>query len=381
MAQGTRSRRPFSSTRHLPSGRWQASYWWHGERHVAPQTWSSKGDASAWLAGQEDAIRRGAWADPTAGKVTVEDLAQRWLTHDARKRTSTRKRDEAIIRLHVLPALGTKRLSNVTPADIQHLVDTWTTSSPSTVSRQYSTMRAMFSYAVDSDWLARSPCRGVRLPRVELVDRPEVDGEMLSSVARALGAAWEPFVWLGALGGLRWAEVAGLRVCDIDTEHCRVTVVGQIGRDRKLGRPKTQAARRSMSVPPWLAAMLASLVAERDVDGDGEALLFVTRRGTPLDYTRWRARVWVPAVEQAGVPHLRFHDLRSAAATAMVMSGVDVRTAQTRLGHSSPTVTLGIYARMTEAADRAAGAAVDQFFAHASRTNAEPFAHESRTPE
>lgn len=161
-----------------------------------------------------------------------------------------------------------------------------------------------------------------------------------------------------------------------------MTVVGQIGRDRKLGPPKTQAARRSLSVPPWLAAKLASLVAQRHGDNDDdEALVFVTRRGTPLDYTRWRARVWVPAVEQAGVPQLRFHDLRSAAATAMVMSGVDVRTAQTRLGHSSPTVTLGIYARMTDAADRAAGAAVDQFFAHASRTNEEPFAHKSRTPE
>jgi hypothetical protein len=58
---------------------------------------------------------------------------------------------------------------------------------------------------------------------------------------------------------------------------------------------------------------------------------------------------------------LRFHDLRSMAATALVAAGVDVKTAQTRLGHSSPSLTLGIYARATAAGDRAAAEAVGQY--------------------
>jgi hypothetical protein len=58
---------------------------------------------------------------------------------------------------------------------------------------------------------------------------------------------------------------------------------------------------------------------------------------------------------------LRLHDLRSMAATALVAAGVDVKTAPTRLGHSSPSLTLGIYARATAAGDRAAAEAVGQF--------------------
>jgi len=70
-----------------------------------------------------------------------------------------------------------------------------------------------------------------------------------------------------------------------------------------------------------------------------------------------------PACRAANLPGLRFHDLRSMAATALVAAGEDIKTAQTRLGHSSPSVTLGIYARATEQADRLAADAVGAFFA------------------
>ena len=69
--------------------------------------------------------------------------------------------------------------------------------------------------------------------------------------------------------------------------------------------------------------------------------------GGHLDYTNWRIRTWVPVCERAKLPGLRFHDLRSLAATALISAGVAVKTAQTRLGRSSPQMTLGIYARIT----------------------------------
>jgi len=66
----------------------------------------------------------------------------------------------------------------------------------------------------------------------------------------------------------------------------------------------------------------------------------------------WRRRTWATVSEKAKLEGLRFHDLRSLAATALVAAGVDVKTAQTRLGHSSPQVTLALYARATAEADR-----------------------------
>jgi integrase len=65
-------------------------------------------------------------------------------------------------------------------------------------------------------------------------------------------------------------------------------------------------------------------------------------------------RVWLPAVESAGLNVLGFHDLRRTNATAMVLDGVDVKTAQTHLGHSDPRLTLAIYAQATREGDRLA---------------------------
>jgi integrase len=80
-----------------------------------------------------------------------------------------------------------------------------------------------------------------------------------------------------------------------------------------------------------------------------------------LHYSNWRRRVWVPATAAAGLPGLHFHDLRHTATTALVEEGVDIKTAQTRLGLSEQ-VMLRVYAQATERADReAAGRVGDRF--------------------
>lgn len=91
-------------------------------------------------------------------------------------------------------------------------------------------------------------------------------------------------------------------------------------------------------------------------------LVFQAPMGGPLSYTNWRRRVWLAAVTaaglptliQGGLPALGSHDLRRANATALVRLGVDVKTAQVRLGHSDPRLTLGLYAQAENAADREA---------------------------
>ncbi len=87
---------------------------------------------------------------------------------------------------------------------------------------------------------------------------------------------------------------------------------------------------------------------------DPEELLFPNNEGRPLDYSNWRRRVWEPAVKTRGLQGLNFHDLRRTNATAMVAEGVDVKTAQARLGHSDPRLTLAIYAQATTEGDRSA---------------------------
>ena len=79
-------------------------------------------------------------------------------------------------------------------------------------------------------------------------------------------------------------------------------------------------------------------------------------------YSPWHRLVCKPATKRAGLDGLLFHDLRSLAAMELVAAGVDLKTAQTRLGHSSPHLTLAVYARATEEADRAAARAMGDLF-------------------
>ena len=90
-------------------------------------------------------------------------------------------------------------------------------------------------------------------------------------------------------------------------------------------------------------AMLAGILARRGLTGaDTEAYVFASPDGEPLEYSNFRYRRWLPACEAAGIKGLQFHDLRRANATGLVAEGVDVKTAQSRLGHSDPRLTLAI---------------------------------------
>ena len=357
-------RRHFGNVRKLPSGRYQAAYWHEGRRHTAPMTFAAKADAQSWLAKAEGHIARGSWLAPSAGKVTLGEVAERWLAANPAKRHSSLSRDASIVSTYVVPELGARQIDRVTKADLQAAVDGWaTTLKPSTVVRMAGVLRTIYSYAMSAELVGRSPAVGLRFPRVALVDRPVLDGEQLGRLADALGPDVAPMMWVGVVGGLRWAEVAGLTVDCLDLLGGAVTVRQQLDRRRRLEAPKTEAGRRRLAIPGWLVDDLAGLLARRGLTAaNGSALVFVNRNGAPLDYAHWRLRTWVPACRAAGLPALRFHDLRSLSATALVALGADVKTAQARLGHATPDVTLAIYARATAEGDRRAAEALGDLF-------------------
>jgi integrase len=178
----------------------------------------------------------------------------------------------------------------------------------------------------------------------------------LTALADKIGASSRAMVYIGAVLGLRWAECAGLRVSDINLITNELEVNHQRTRGEKgamvEGVPKSTAGARVQSVPSELMDMIRDRIAV--VGGAPDAYLFTGARGGPLHYSNWRRRIWLPACEAIGRPRLQFHDLRRLNLTVMVESGVDVKTAQTRAGHSTPNIMLSLYAKATKAGDRAA---------------------------
>jgi integrase len=336
------------------------------------ETFRTRREANQRLHAIEVERSRGGWLDPRRASRPFGEIAEEWFAANPEKRSSTRARDRSILDQHVKPTLGRTPVGSVTSKTVQGLVTGWSGRlRPRSVRRCYDVLRAIFNYAVESDVIARSPCRAVKLPAVESGPRHVITADELAVLAEEVGPANAPMVYLGALLGLRWGEVAGLRVGRVDFLAGTIDVSEQLTRGEHgravLGPPKSVAGRRVLSVSRPLLDMLTAHLAQRQLTGaDVEAFVFVSPNGEQLDYSHWRRRIWLPACKRAGLQGLTFHDLRRAAATALVLEGVDLKTAQTRLGHSDPRLTLGLYAQASNEADRDAADRVgERFMPHA----------------
>jgi integrase len=341
---------------------------------VYNRTFATKKAAEAFEEAEKTDRRRGAWVDPRYANMTVKELAARWLGSNPAKRSKTRTRDESIIRVHILtscpppgPRFGDVAIGSVSQPDIQGIVNGWATKAkPRTVKRQFGVLRAVFAYAVNADFLGRSPCRDIKLPEVKPLRGRLPTADKLAELGEELGP-YALMMWIGVLTGLRWGEVAGLRVGSVDLLRGQLRVVEQRTRDL-LGEgvtdePKSRAGVRPLGIETALVGMISEHLAGRGLTGaDADALVFVAERGGPLNYSHWRQRVWNPACARAGLAGLTFHDLRRCNATGMVADNVDVKTAMTRFGHSDVRLTLELYAQATTEADQRAAQGLEARF-------------------
>jgi integrase len=148
----------------------------------------------------------------------------------------------------------------------------------------------------------------------------------VAALARAVERQGE-VVWFLAYTGLRWGEMAALRVQDFDMLRRRVNVSRSVTESNGLhwSTPKTHE-RRSVPFPAVLADELAALM----IGKDHGALVFTDQRGNVLRNSNWRARVFQPAVQKCqeaepGFPTITPHDLRHTAASLAVSAGATLR--------------------------------------------------------
>ena len=165
-------------------------------------------------------------------------------------------------------------------------------------------------------------------------------------------AHYRPLVFTAAYAGLRWGELAGLKVERIDLLRQTITVVEQlteVNGTLAYGPPKTAAGRRTVNVSGFLAEMLADRLCEPLTATSG--LVFPSPEGTPMRRSNFRRRAWSMATGRAGLDGLRFHDLRHTAVALAIAQGAHAKAIQERMGHSSVTVTLDRYGHLLPALD------------------------------
>jgi integrase len=167
---------------------------------------------------------------------------------------------------------------------------------------------------------------------------------------------WEAFYHLAVTTGLRQGELLGLKWTDLDWKTRRLRIQRQVQRVKGQGlvysKPKSKAGLRVIVLGnvtiQKLRAHLAIQQLERQVAGDRwieNDLVFPSSIGTPIEDTNLLKR-FKGLLNQAGLPDIRFHDLRHTAATLMLLQGIHPKVVQERLGHSDISMTLSIYSHV-----------------------------------
>lgn len=329
--------------------------WRDPEGRQRKKSFKRKAEAENFAASLEHGLRSGSYIAPDAGRIQVGEWAKRWLDAQGHLARSTFVRYEIAINTHILPRWGNVYLSSVTHADVQAWVSglarQWSAASVVKVHRVFSQMLA---WAVRDSRLARNPAEGIRLPRPTLPDHRYLDHAQVAKLADRCGD-YGVVVRFLAYTGLRWGELAALRVGRVDLRRRRVQVVEsvtEVNGSLVWGTPKTHE-RRSVPIPRFLVDQLRPRIEGRPDD----ALVFPSPRGEVLRVRNFRRRVFDPAVREVGPAGFHPHELRHTAASLAIASGADVKIVQQMLGHKTATMTLDLYGhlfpdRLDEIADR-----------------------------
>jgi integrase len=322
--------------RKLPSGLWQATVRLpDGTRRT--RTDPLKGVVKTWAEDAEADMRRGEWADPQDGRITLAQWWDKWSRTRVIEKATT-DRDASHWRTHVEPRWGRVKLAALTSWDVEAWVADMARAKVGATSAQQSVrlLRHMLADAAQHRLIKADPTANVKLPKVP----KHVDRFLSLAEYDALEAAMpterdRAMVRLMAYAGLRWSEVAGLHAHRVDLARRRLIVVEVQRRDMSIKDvPKSGAGQRFVPLGDELIAMLGPLVAQAS-ESDGWRVF------PGVEYTSWRRRVFVPAVMRAGLalPHPTPHDLRHTFGSWLAEAGVSPTDIMALLGHSSLRAT------------------------------------------
>lgn len=334
------------SARNGKGKRWRARYV-DDDGQERTKAFHRKADATAWLTETSAELTTGTWVAPEAGQLTVGDVYRSWSAaqaHIAAKTAATRKSAWA---RHVEPRWGRVPVADVKTATVRAWVAKLKADGLGVagIENAFGVLRQVLGSAVEDRRIPRNPCEGVKLPKREHADR----GYLTHAQVVALAAAVErdsTVVRFLAYTGLRWGEMAALRVQDFDMLRRRVNVSRSVTESGGLvwSTPKTHE-RRSVPLPAVLTDELAALMVGKGRDD----LVFTDLRSGVLRNSNWRGRVFTPAVTKCQetdetFPSITPHDLRHTAASLAISAGANVKAVQRMLGHAKASMTLDTYA-------------------------------------
>lgn len=310
-------------------------------------------------------------------RLTVAQFLVQWLgMAQPTIRPRTAKRYGEFVRLHITPTLGRTRLSRLGPRHVQELYTRKLQEglSAASVRQLHAVLHRALEQAVRWGLVGRNAAHLVDPPRVVRQEMRALTAEeswQLLNAAR--GDRLAPLYFIAMSTGMRQGELLALRWQNIDLARGSAQIRATLQRTSEgfvFAETKTARSRRQVFLSPLavntLKAHRLRQIEERLSAGplwDARDLVFCNTLGRPIEAGNLLRRNFWPLLERAGLPRLRFHDLRHTAATLLLAEGANVKIVQELLGHSSIAVTLDVYAHAIPALQREAVDSLDRVLA------------------
>ncbi len=304
----------------------------------------------------------------------LSDYLAHWLENSAKPsiRPKTYVSYEQLIRVHINPGVGSLYLEKLAPQHVQQFMNDKLAEGLSTRTVQYlhAVRRRALGQALKWGLVARNVATLVDAPRVEhKALRPFTPDEAQKFLEAVKGDRLEALYSVALSLGLRQGEALGLRWDDVDLENGTLTVryaLQRVNSKLELVEPKTKKSRRTIALPSVAVNALTkhklTQDSERQWAGDRwqeTGHVFTSTIGTPLDdcnVTHQFHRI----LKTAGLPRLRFHDLRHTCATLLIAQGVHPRYVMDILGHSQIALTMNTYGHVFLSIQREAASKMDE---------------------
>lgn len=294
---------------------------------------------------------------PPSRQTLAQYLAE-WLEKSAKPnvKPKTYERYEALVRVHIVPRLGTVRLSKLTPRHIEEmLADLKGVVSDGTRHHVYRVLHRALQVAVRWKLITRNVCDAVEPPKVDEPDMYVLSAEEADRLLKAAkGDRLYPLYLTALHTGMRLGELLGLRWQDVDLDEGVAWVrqtLEKPGLNPVFGTPKNRKA-RIVPLSREVVAALKSLRIEQELERAHYAqdyqdydLVFCQPNGRPIDgrsLSRWH---WKKLREKAGLPEtVRFHDLRHTFVSRSLAAGANLRAVSDIVGHHDAGFTARRYA-------------------------------------
>ncbi|MBM6897268.1 site-specific integrase [Pseudoflavonifractor capillosus] len=311
-------------------------------------------------------------------KMPLSQWLNRWLEEYAAPsvRPSTLEGYRGYINRNIKPYLGNKPVGKITADDVrklyrelqrngrqEHHPEHGHRLSGGTIRRIHGVFHEAMDAAVRENLIPRNPTEGITLPKKKTAPKQILNDAQLEKFMEVIreDSIWHDFFYTELTTGLRRGELCGLMWSDFDEKHgtlsVRRTIHRQKGGGMIAGEPKTGTGKRTITLPPSTVQLLAQRKKTSYSQWIFPNPLSPEQPTSPnAAYSRLKM-----LLQKAGLPDIRFHDLRHTFATHALASGVDAKTLSGILGHTQASFTLDTYTHVTGDMQRRASEIVGGF--------------------